>query len=73
MDFCEGLGGACDVQGDGCCCFVSAKDCAGLKNCIYFTGSSFRGVKDDFPGWDAGLFDMEDNVAQPLKSVIGYS
>ncbi|KAH7545573.1 hypothetical protein FEM48_Zijuj01G0107800 [Ziziphus jujuba var. spinosa] len=44
-----------------------------IKTAFIFTGSSFRGVKDDFPGWDAGLFDMEDNVAQPLKSVIGYS
>lgn len=70
----KGLGDQLMVVGDGYCFSVSGKDFVGLKkNCVYFHDDSFSGVKDDFPGWDAGLFDFEDNVAQPLKSIVGYS
>lgn len=60
--------------GDGCSFSVSAKDFVGLKNnCVHLPDDSFGGVKDDFPGRNAGLFDLEDNVSGPLKSVVGYS
>ncbi|KAH7545567.1 hypothetical protein FEM48_Zijuj01G0107200 [Ziziphus jujuba var. spinosa] len=43
------------------------------KNWIYFSDDSFVGGKGHFPSWKADLFDLEDDVAQPLKSVVGYS
>lgn len=44
---------------------------AGLKkNCVYFPRGCFNVGKDDFPGWDVGLLDLDDDFAQPLKSVV---
>ncbi|KAH7545559.1 hypothetical protein FEM48_Zijuj01G0106400 [Ziziphus jujuba var. spinosa] len=67
----NGLGDQVIFLGKDCCCSVSAKDFAELKkNCIYFTDYCFvnDAKYDDFPGWNAGLFNLEDNIARPLKS-----
>lgn len=56
--------------GDGCCFSVSAKDFVGLKkNCVYFSNDRFVGGKGHFPDWKAGQLDLENDNAQPLKSL----
>lgn len=62
--------------GDGCSYSVSAKEFEGCKvNCVYFTDESdfYSGVEVDYPGLNASLYDLVDDVSRPLTSVVGYS
>lgn len=69
----KGLGDQMMFVGDGFCYSISARDFVGLnKNYIYFNDTCFSGFKDDSLGWAAGLFDLKDDVSQPLESAIGY-
>ncbi|KAM4118560.1 hypothetical protein ACB094_02G212300 [Castanea mollissima] len=71
----ESLGDLALFVGDDCSFCVSVKDYVGCKaNCVYFTEDSFsKGGRDDYPGYDTGLFDLEDGTASPLSAFPGYS
>ncbi|GMY11129.1 F-box protein SKIP23-like [Fagus crenata] len=71
----ESLGDLALFVGDDCCFCVSAKEYVGCKgNCVYFAQDLFsQGGRDDFPGYDTGLFDLEDCTAFPLSTFHGYS
>ncbi|KAF3450222.1 hypothetical protein FNV43_RR06302 [Rhamnella rubrinervis] len=62
--------------GDGCSYSVSAKEFEGCKvNCVYFTDESdfYSGVEENYPGLNASLYDLVEDVSRPLTSVVGYS
>nr|XP_023890191.1 F-box protein SKIP23-like [Quercus suber] len=71
----ESLGDLALFVGDDCSFCVSVNDYVGCKaNCVYFTEDSFsKGGRDDYPGYDTGLFDLEDGTASPLSAFPGYS
>ena len=71
----DSLGDLALFVGDDCCFCVSAKEYVGCKgNCVYFAQDLFsQGGRDDFPGYDTGLFDLEDCTAFPLSTFHGYS
>ena len=71
----DSLGDLALFVGDDCSFCVSVKEYVGCKgNCVYFTDDSF-GVdeRDDYPGNDSGLFDLEEFTASPLRGFPGYS
>ncbi|XP_050240770.1 putative F-box protein At5g60060 [Quercus robur] len=69
----KSLGDLALFVGDDCSFCVSVKDYVGCKaNCVYFTEDSFsKGGRDDYPGYDTGLFDLEDGTASPLSAFPG--
>lgn len=53
---------------------LSSTDFPGFKgNCVYFTQDCFCEEDDDRPGFDAGIFDLEERIAGPLSAFPGYS
>ncbi|XP_031287348.1 F-box protein SKIP23-like [Pistacia vera] len=57
-----------------CSFSISAKEFAGCKkNCVYFTDDSFDKGRDDHPGWDAGIYDLEDDTVGALSDFPEYS
>ncbi|KAL6345407.1 hypothetical protein AAG906_015890 [Vitis piasezkii] len=53
---------------------LSSTDFPGFKgNCVYFTEYCFCEEDDDRPGFDAGIFDLEQRIARPLSAFPGYS
>ncbi|RVW51513.1 F-box protein SKIP23 [Vitis vinifera] len=51
---------------------LSSTDFPGFKgNCVYFTQDCFCEEDDDRPGFDAGIFDLEERIAGPLSAFPG--
>ena len=40
------------------------------RACFFFEDLFSKGGKDDFPGYDMGLFDLEDGTASPLSAFL---
>lgn len=70
----KNLGGRAFFLGDDCTFSLSAKDLSGCKeNCIYFNEMDILEDDGDYPGYDAGIFDLKDSKTRRLSSVAGYS
>eukprot|EP00261_Vitis_vinifera_P017245 XP_010646838.1 PREDICTED: F-box protein SKIP23-like [Vitis vinifera] len=53
---------------------LSSTDFPGFKgNCVYFTEYCFCEEDYDRPGFEAGIFDLEQRIARPLSAFPGYS
>ncbi|KAJ4714097.1 F-box protein SKIP23-like [Melia azedarach] len=60
--------------GEGCSYSFLASDFPGTRgNSIYFTDPLFRGLDGERPGWDAGIFNIDDYTSRPISRCPGYS
>lgn len=70
----EGLDDRVLFAGDDVSFSVLAKDFEGCKrNCVYYRDDTFSEENEDHPGFDVGIFCLEDGTSGPLSKFPGYS